>query len=352
MRRSALPRPWIAMGSLKMRSTVWRGCSDPNGSWNTIWTSLWNALSRRGPCGLPSMTRRPLKARLNPDKTRSTGDLPLPDSPTRPNVSRGRTANETSRTAWMDLAPWSNRTFRPSTMITTSPVDRKPSRIALEDRQLGKGPIEARHRVEKAARVGMARLVKLRCFDAFDDPAAVHDQQAVAKRRDQVEVMADEDQSHATLGDQVIEDRQHLHLHGDVERRGRLVGDQQIGFGNQHHRDHDALAHASGELVRIGVVDPLRVADVHRAQHRERLPASLGARDAAMDAVSLGDLIADAHDRVEGKSSILQDQRDPPAAQLADRAVVGRQQIGALELKTLGGHLARRRHEPQNRACC
>ena len=43
---------------------------------------------------------------------------------------------------------------------------------------------------------------------------------------DQVEVVADEDQPHATLGDEIVQDRQDLHLHGDVERRGRLVGDE------------------------------------------------------------------------------------------------------------------------------
>jgi hypothetical protein len=30
---------------------------------------------------------------------------------------------------------------------------------------------------------------------------------------------------------QAVEDRQHLGLHGDVERAGRFVGDQQVGFG-------------------------------------------------------------------------------------------------------------------------
>ena len=83
---------------------------------------------------------------------------------------------------------------------------------------------------------------------------------------------------HAALGHQVVHDRQHLHLHRDVERRGRLVGDQQIGAGDQHHRDHDALAHAAGDLVRIGVVDALRIADPHGLQHLERAARAPRAR--------------------------------------------------------------------------
>ena len=54
------------------------------------------------------------------------------------------------------------------------------------------------------------------------------------------------------LGEQVHD----LGLHGHVERGGRLVGDQHLRVQRERHRDHDALAHAAGELVRV-VVDPL-----------------------------------------------------------------------------------------------
>ena len=49
------------------------------------------------------------------------------------------------------------------------------------------------------------------------------------------------------LGEQVHD----LRLHRHVERRGRLVGDQHLRVQRQRHRDHDALAHAAGELVRV-----------------------------------------------------------------------------------------------------
>ena len=51
------------------------------------------------------------------------------------------------------------------------------------------------------------------------------------------------------IGDQI----ENLPLDGDVERGGRLVGDQQIRLAGQRHGDGDALALAAGELVRIGV---------------------------------------------------------------------------------------------------
>ena len=42
-----------------------------------------------------------------------------------------------------------------------------------------------------------------------------------------------------------------LRLDRDVERGGRLVGDQQLRIAGERHGDHHALAHAARELVRI-----------------------------------------------------------------------------------------------------
>ncbi len=40
--------------------------------------------------------------------------------------------------------------------------------------------------------------------------------------------MADEDQAHAAIGDEPLENIQNLRLHGDIERRGGLIRDQDI----------------------------------------------------------------------------------------------------------------------------
>ena len=47
--------------------------------------------------------------------------------------------------------------------------------------------------------------------------------------------------------------RQHALLHHDVERRGRLVGDDELRPADGGERDGHALAHAARQLVRIGV---------------------------------------------------------------------------------------------------
>ena len=45
---------------------------------------------------------------------------------------------------------------------------------------------------------------------------------------------------------------QHLRLDGHVERRRRLVGDQQLRIAGHRHGDHHPLPHPARELVRIG----------------------------------------------------------------------------------------------------
>ena len=55
----------------------------------------------------------------------------------------------------------------------------------------------------------------------------------------------------AELARQVLHQLQDLRLDGDVERGGRLVGDDQLGIAREPDRDHHPLAHAARELVRI-----------------------------------------------------------------------------------------------------
>jgi hypothetical protein len=69
------------------------------------------------------------------------------------------------------------------------------------------------------------------------------------------------------LGDQ-LED---LLLHGDVERAGRLVGDQKLRLAGDRHGDHHPLLLAAGELVGIAV-DLLR-GQAHLVQELENAPA-------------------------------------------------------------------------------
>ena len=90
------------------------------------------------------------------------------------------------------------------------------------------------------------------------EATAVHDDDLVGHVGDDAEVVGDDDDRGAELALEVLEQVEDLRLHGDVEGRGRLVGDEQARVVHQGHRDHHALAHAAGELVRVVVDPPVR----------------------------------------------------------------------------------------------
>ena len=78
------------------------------------------------------------------------------------------------------------------------------------------------------------------------------------------------------------EELQDLRLDRDVERRRRLVGDEQVGLVRERHRDHDALALPARELVRIGVEAARCVAQADKVEHLERALARRPLRQPAV----------------------------------------------------------------------
>ena len=97
----------------------------------------------------------------------------------------------------------------------------------------------------------------------LDGPPGVHHQDVVGELGDHPEVVGDDDDGRVELGLQVADQVEDLRLDRHVERRRRLVRDQQLRVAGQRHRDHRPLPHAAGELVRV-VVDPRRrLRDAH-----------------------------------------------------------------------------------------
>ena len=107
------------------------------------------------------------------------------------------------------------------------------------------------------------------------DPAAVHDQDAVAHLVDDPQVVGDQDQRHPDLPLQRFDQAQNLRLHGHVERGRGLIGDQQTRAAGDGHGDHHPLAHAAGKLVGKGVQDQIRQGDSHLIQQFQTPSAGL-----------------------------------------------------------------------------
>ncbi len=106
-------------------------------------------------------------------------------------------------------------------------------------------------------------------------------------------------------------------MHGDVERRRRLVGDQQPGLAGDRHGDHHALLLSAGQFVRIGADARLRFGNadlVHQLDHAIRQAAS---RQVRMEPQHFLDLPADREYRIQRGHRLLEDDRDVLAADLA-----------------------------------
>ena len=114
---------------------------------------------------------------------------------------------------------------------------------------------------------------------------------------------------------------QHLRLRRDVEGGRRLVGDEELRLERERDRDHHPLALAAGEFVRIGAGEPRRVGQADLVEQRD---ARAGIRSAASKAAvrreGFGDLVADAHHRVERGHRLLEDHADIAPAHRAQAA--------------------------------
>ena len=113
---------------------------------------------------------------------------------------------------------------------------------------------------------------------------------------------------------EVAEELQDLRLHRHVERRGRLVGDEEVGLVGERHGDHHPLALAAGKLVRIGAEPALGLADADLLEELEHALARRLIAHAAMHLEHLADLPLDGVQRVERGHRLLEDDADVVAA--------------------------------------
>ena len=103
---------------------------------------------------------------------------------------------------------------------------------------------------------------------------------------------------------------QDLGLDGDIERGGRLVGDQEARFAGQRHGDHGPLAHATRELVGIGAGTARGRRNADLIEHLHGALGSRTVREVLVQDERLADLVANAQDRIQGRHRLLEDHRD------------------------------------------
>ena len=160
-------------------------------------------------------------------------------------------------------------------------------------------------------------ITATRCADVLDD----------------AEIVRDEEVGQAELALQVAEQVEDLRLHRDVERRDRLVADDDLGLERERAGDADALALAAGELVRK-VVAPGRAA-ARRAPSASATSSRRSRRRAdAVDVERRADDVAHALARIERGERILEDDLHAPRDRRAARVRPKPRDVRALEARS------------------
>src|SRR5262245_14726671 len=127
---------------------------------------------------------------------------------------------------------------------------------ASDARQPFPARLEARYRRQQALAVGMQWTFEyIRRAAALDHFTSVEYGNLVGDAADHAEVMADEEHRQAAACLQLLQEVEDLGLDGDVEGRCWLVENQEVGLGRQRAGNQGPLAHATGQLVRIGIAD-------------------------------------------------------------------------------------------------
>ena len=178
-------------------------------------------------------------------------------------------------------------------------------------------------RREQALGVPVARPAEhLLDRTGLDDPAAVHDEDPLARRRHHGQVVGDQQEGGVARLHPADDEVQHQRLDRHVERRRRLVADQERGVVGQSDGEDDALPLSSGQLVRVCPCRVRGVGQPHLLQQVDGpLPRGGAVGHGVVDQQRLGDLVADAHRRVERGHRLLEHHGDVATTHAGQRVV-------------------------------
>ena len=128
-------------------------------------------------------------------------------------------------------------------------------------------------------------------------------------------------------------------LHGDVERAGRFIGDDQVGFARERDRDQNALTLTSGEFVWVAADALGGVVEARFGESVDHLVTDLGSADTTQFH-GFGDLDPDALSRVQPHHRVLRDESDHRTTQSPNHFLLGAGDLHTADLDRS------RRHSP------
>ena len=121
---------------------------------------------------------------------------------------------------------------------------------------------------QKVRAVAFARAIEIDLDGAFDAArTGGHDDDAIAHVDRFVDVMRDEDHRRAARFPEAQHFILHFHASECIERAERFIQQENFRMIDQRSRKGDALRHAAGKLMRIGVGERLESNEAHEIVH-------------------------------------------------------------------------------------
>ena len=214
----------------------------------------------------------------------------------------------------------------------------------LQDRLLG---FDIERRIQEFPRIGMSGGIEnLPGPTLLDDGSRLHHRQTIGDMANHRQVVADDDVGKIEACLQIHQQVENLGLDRDVERRDRLVGDDQLGPGDQRASDRNALALAARELMGIFVEIAGIEADI--GERFDRLGFPLRCGDVLDQVEGLGDDRAHFVLRIQRAERVLKNHLDM-TTEVELPFIREREQVLALEADAARCRLFQREECPGKR---
>lgn len=163
----------------------------------------------------------------------------------------------------------------------------------------------------------------------LDEVAGLHDEEAMADLMEEAEIVGDKKNGHVMALVEVLEKVDNAFLGGGIEGGGGLIRDEQVGLGTDGGGDGEPLEHTTAEHGGKGLEDGFGWLDTDLGEGLGGAVAGGLTPQAGADADGLDELVADGKERVEAGGRFLKDVAQALAAELAQEAWRGAEEIVA-----------------------
>ena len=166
---------------------------------------------------------------------------------------------------------------------------------------------------------------------AFHDMTVIHDQYVIRDFGHHAQIVGNEQHRQSDFVLESDQQTQNLSLHGNVQCRGRFIGDKQAGLAAQGDGNHRSLQHATAQLMRVGRHDEFGVRQFDTFEPCNRLCLGFRTGNIGMGQNGFNKLVANGEHRVKGMHRFLEDEPDIGTSHLAHLLDIQGQQITPFE---------------------